>query len=190
MRARDAMVRPRNRSFVFSSCVPSNGQKTASSAKGSEQRGQTFTDASLHHTGTGPPDAPQKRATQRMGSSVAMPTTTRSTSRAARPLFEGPIVRRAMLDAVKKLDPRLLIKNPVMFVVEIGSAFTTALFLHALTGEGDAPAGSLVKVLIERATPNQLQGKQVAVLQPPTVVPPPSEALPGVSLDRFPLVVA
>ncbi|HZH77879.1 MAG TPA: tRNA (N6-isopentenyl adenosine(37)-C2)-methylthiotransferase MiaB, partial [Archangium sp.] len=39
--------------------------------------------------------------------------------------------------------------------------------------EGDAPAGSFVKVLIERATPNQLQGKQVAVLQPPTVVPPP-----------------
>jgi len=56
--------------------------------------------------------------------------------------------------------------------------------------EGDAPAGSFVKVLIERATPNQLQGKQVAVLQPPTVVPPPSEALSGVQPDRFPLVEA
>jgi tRNA-2-methylthio-N6-dimethylallyladenosine synthase len=56
--------------------------------------------------------------------------------------------------------------------------------------EGDAPVGSFVKVLIERATPNQLQGKQVAVLQPPTVVPPPSEALTGVQPDRFPLVVA
>ncbi|HEX8706611.1 MAG TPA: tRNA (N6-isopentenyl adenosine(37)-C2)-methylthiotransferase MiaB [Myxococcaceae bacterium] len=56
--------------------------------------------------------------------------------------------------------------------------------------DGDAPAGSFVKVLIERATPNQLQGKQVAVLQPPTVVPPPSEALAGVQPARFPLGVA
>jgi tRNA-2-methylthio-N6-dimethylallyladenosine synthase len=56
--------------------------------------------------------------------------------------------------------------------------------------EGDAPAGAFVKVLIERATPNQLQGKQVAVLQAPTVVPPPAEALAGVQPDRFPLVVA
>jgi K+-transporting ATPase ATPase B chain len=36
---------------------------------------------------------------------------------ARRPLFEGPIVRRAMIDAVRKLDPRVLVKNPVMFVV-------------------------------------------------------------------------
>ena len=56
--------------------------------------------------------------------------------------------------------------------------------------EGDAPAGALVKVLIERATPNQLMGKQVAVLQAPTVVLPPTEVLAGVQPDRFPLVVA
>ncbi|RKH14369.1 tRNA (N6-isopentenyl adenosine(37)-C2)-methylthiotransferase MiaB [Corallococcus sp. CA053C] len=41
--------------------------------------------------------------------------------------------------------------------------------------DGDAPAGSFVKVHIERATPNQLQGKQVAVLKEPTVAPPPVE---------------
>jgi tRNA-2-methylthio-N6-dimethylallyladenosine synthase len=56
--------------------------------------------------------------------------------------------------------------------------------------EGDAPAGAFVKVLIERATPNQLMGKQVAVLQAPTVVLPPTEVLAGVQPDRFPLVVA
>ncbi len=46
-----------------------------------------------------------------------------------RPLFDGPIVRRAVVDSFKKLDPRRMVKNPVMFVVEVGSAFTTALFV-------------------------------------------------------------
>jgi potassium-transporting ATPase ATP-binding subunit len=48
-----------------------------------------------------------------------------------RPLFDGPIVRRAIRDAFGKLDPRRIVKNPVMFVVEVGSAFTTLL---AITG--------------------------------------------------------
>src|SRR5262249_22255288 len=60
----------------------------------------------------------------------------------ARPLFDGPIVRRAIRDAFGKLDPRRMIRNPVMFVVEIGSAFTTLLFVHALfSDEGDASPG-------------------------------------------------
>ena len=48
---------------------------------------------------------------------------------------------RAVLDAVGKLDPRTMIKNPVMFVVEVGSAVTTLLWLQALSGHGEAPAG-------------------------------------------------
>ena len=57
----------------------------------------------------------------------------------ARPLFESAIMRGAALDALKKLDPRHMIKNPVMFVVEVGSAFTSVLFVFAiLTGHGDA----------------------------------------------------
>jgi K+-transporting ATPase ATPase B chain len=60
-------------------------------------------------------------------------------SHTQRPLFEGAIVRAAALDSFRKLDPRRMIRNPVMFVVEVGSAFTTVLFVHALvTGEGDA----------------------------------------------------
>ncbi|MBX7190425.1 MAG: potassium-transporting ATPase subunit KdpB [Sandaracinaceae bacterium] len=56
-----------------------------------------------------------------------------------RPLFESAIVRAAIVDSFVKLDPRRMVRNPVMFVVEIGSAFTTLLFVHALvTGEGDA----------------------------------------------------
>ena len=65
-----------------------------------------------------------------------------STARApARPLFERAIVQRAAIDAIRKLDPRLMIKSPVMFVVEVGSAFSTLLFVQAMLGTGDAPAG-------------------------------------------------
>ena len=55
--------------------------------------------------------------------------------------------------------------------------------------DGDAPAGAIVKVLVDRATPNQLMGRQTAVVMAPTVMLPPAEALAGVQPDRFPLVV-
>jgi K+-transporting ATPase ATPase B chain len=44
-------------------------------------------------------------------------------------LFDGAIVRRAAVDALKKLDPRVQAKNPVMFVVEVGSVVTTLLLI-------------------------------------------------------------
>jgi K+-transporting ATPase ATPase B chain len=56
----------------------------------------------------------------------------------ARPLFDPPLVRRALVDAVAKLDPRTQIRNPVMFVVWVGSVLTTALFFQALGGQGEA----------------------------------------------------
>jgi len=60
----------------------------------------------------------------------------------SRPLFEARIVRGALWGAVRKLDPRSLVKNPVMLVVALGSVFTTALASHAaLTGQGDASPG-------------------------------------------------
>src|SRR6202167_2735358 len=43
----------------------------------------------------------------------------------ARPLFDPPIVKRAIGDSFTKLHPRLMMKNPVMFVVEVGTAMTT-----------------------------------------------------------------
>ena len=65
----------------------------------------------------------------------------------ARPLFDAPIVQRALLDSVRKLDPRHMLRNPVMFVVEVGSAFTTLLGIHALaTGQGEAPAGFILAI--------------------------------------------
>jgi len=53
----------------------------------------------------------------------------------ARSLFEPDIVRRALLDSMRKLNPRTLMRNPVMFVVEIGAAFTTVIFLSDLGGD-------------------------------------------------------
>src|SRR5580700_10138471 len=49
--------------------------------------------------------------------------------RAAAALFEPAILRRAAVAAVKKLDPRVMIHIPVMFVVEIGSVITTIEFI-------------------------------------------------------------
>ena len=59
----------------------------------------------------------------------------------SRPLFDPPIVRRAIVDAFLKLDPRVQVRNPVMFIVEIGSVLTTVVFVQALGGQGEAPAG-------------------------------------------------
>ena len=42
----------------------------------------------------------------------------------ARGLFDGPILRQALKDSVRKLDPRIQVKNPVMFVVLVGSVIT------------------------------------------------------------------
>ena len=50
-----------------------------------------------------------------------------------RPLFDPPIVRRALRDAFVKLDPHHMVRNPVMFVVLIGSAYTTIVFFRDMT---------------------------------------------------------
>jgi K+-transporting ATPase ATPase B chain len=47
-------------------------------------------------------------------------------------LFDAAIVRQAAIASLKKLDPRLVAKNPVMFVVEVGSLLTTLLWLRDL----------------------------------------------------------
>ncbi|HEY3722082.1 MAG TPA: potassium-transporting ATPase subunit KdpB [Acidimicrobiia bacterium] len=53
--------------------------------------------------------------------------------RSSTSLLNGPILRRAVLDSIVKLNPRTLMKNPVMFVVEIGSVLTTILFFTDLS---------------------------------------------------------
>jgi K+-transporting ATPase ATPase B chain len=47
-------------------------------------------------------------------------------------LFDPTIVRQAAVESLKKLDPRHVVKNPVMFVVEVGSVLTTIIWLRDL----------------------------------------------------------
>jgi len=73
-----------------------------------------------------------------------MTTTQTRPERAAHPkpakrgtsLFEPAIVRRAIGDSCRKLHPRLMARNPVMFVVEVGSVLTTLLFVRDRTAFG------------------------------------------------------
>ena len=45
-------------------------------------------------------------------------------------LWNTEIMAQALVDAFRKLDPRGMAKNPVMFVVEVGSVLTTALLIN------------------------------------------------------------
>ncbi len=47
-------------------------------------------------------------------------------------IFDAKIIRQATLDSFKKLDPRVQLRNPVMFVVEVGSVVTTLEFVRLL----------------------------------------------------------
>jgi K+-transporting ATPase ATPase B chain len=49
---------------------------------------------------------------------------------------------------VKRLSPRHQVKNPVMFVVWLGSLLTTGLFIQALAGQGEAPAGFILAITL------------------------------------------
>src|SRR5450432_848758 len=66
----------------------------------------------------------------------------------ARPLFDAAIVRRAVVDSFKKLDPRHQIRNPVMFVVEVGSVMTTGLFVQSVVGQGEAPPTFILAISV------------------------------------------
>src|ERR1022692_2226910 len=69
-----------------------------------------------------------------------MSTQLTTSERRAISLFRRDIVVRALLDSLKKLDPRVQIRNPVMFVVEIGAVITTITWFIQLGG-GQALGG-------------------------------------------------
>jgi K+-transporting ATPase ATPase B chain len=58
------------------------------------------------------------------------------------------LYQRAAMDAFRKLDPRWMARNPVMFVVEVGSVLTSVLWIQSLLGKGEAPAGFIGGVAI------------------------------------------
>jgi K+-transporting ATPase ATPase B chain len=63
-------------------------------------------------------------------------------------LFDPTIVKQAIVDAFRKLTPRRQVRNPVMFVVYVGSILTTLLWLQALVGQGEAPAWFILAVSV------------------------------------------
>ena len=63
-------------------------------------------------------------------------------------LFDTAVIRHAWRDAIFKLDPRHQVKNPVMFIVWVGSVLTTLLFAQALTGTGEAPAWFILSITV------------------------------------------
>ncbi len=68
--------------------------------------------------------------------------------KSSRGLFDPALVRPALAGAFTKLHPRQQWRNPVMFVVYIGSIATTLLGLSALQGRGDAPAGFVFAIAL------------------------------------------
>jgi potassium-transporting ATPase ATP-binding subunit len=63
-------------------------------------------------------------------------------------MFDPALVKPAIGSAFGKLDPRVQWRNPVMFVVYVGSIITTLLWLQALGGKGEAPQGFILAVAL------------------------------------------
>jgi K+-transporting ATPase ATPase B chain len=61
-------------------------------------------------------------------------------------MFDPALVRPAIVDSFKKLKPHTQFRNPVMFCVYVGSILTTILWIAALMGEAEAPAGFILAV--------------------------------------------
>src|SRR3981189_2401761 len=61
-------------------------------------------------------------------------------------LFDSALLGPAIADSFRKLSPRVQIRNPVMFVVYIGSILTTLLYAQALRGQGEAPPGFILAI--------------------------------------------
>jgi len=63
-------------------------------------------------------------------------------------LLDPALVKPAVVSAFRKLSPRVQWRNPVMFVVYIGSIITTILWVQALGGAGEAPAGFVLAIAL------------------------------------------
>ena len=74
-------------------------------------------------------------------------------------LFDSALIGPAIADSFKKLDPRVQLRSPVMFVVYVGSLLTTILWLQALRGSGDRRVPAC-----ERAVVKALDGGYGATL--------------------------
>jgi K+-transporting ATPase ATPase B chain len=81
----------------------------------------------------------------------------------SRSLFDPAILGPAVGDAFKKLNPRTLARNPVMFAVEVVSAATTILFVRDLfAGTGASFSGQISLWLWFRTEPNGLKSRPLS----------------------------
>ena len=62
-------------------------------------------------------------------------------------LWDARIVRQALIDSVRKLNPRTMMRNPVMFVVEVGSVVTTVLLVKGI-GQGSGSLGFNLQITL------------------------------------------
>ena len=72
-------------------------------------------------------------------------TTTEHGAVRSRPLFDGPIVRRAVVDSLLKLNPITLMKNPVIFVVEVVSVVVTIRIVADIVSGGAIPLDTAIE---------------------------------------------
>ena len=63
-------------------------------------------------------------------------------------MFSLEILRPAVISSLVKLDPRVQVRNPVMFVVWVVSVLTTLLGVHALAGHGEPSGGGAAFILM------------------------------------------
>ena len=63
-------------------------------------------------------------------------------------LLDRKLLSQALREAVLKLDPRVQWRNPVMFVVYLGTIVTAVLYAQALGGHGEAPAGFILAITV------------------------------------------
>src|SRR5215468_12355279 len=62
--------------------------------------------------------------------------------------LSGDLMKTALVDSFRRMTPRYQARNPVMFVVYVGSILTTLLWLQALFGKGEASAGFILAVTL------------------------------------------
>ena len=62
-------------------------------------------------------------------------------------IWDPALMRAGLIDAVRKLDPRVMVRNPVMFVVEVGAALTTILLVRDLAA-GAAGVGFELQITL------------------------------------------
>ncbi len=63
-------------------------------------------------------------------------------------MFDRQLLGPALLESVRKLDPRAQWRNPVMFVVYVGAIVTTVLWTQSLDGVGEAPSGFILSIAV------------------------------------------